>query len=337
MSFPNTPDEEFEQVFMNIIDLSSKDNTYKFALARFLLEYSNNHTQTHVEFSTIAEYFLKYYWLQECKSKLKQAPQVEKKPEIIKIIQREFDKPYYHHTFEEIKKDEPEKIQKCIEKITKNCFHNVTWRFQKVKYGKTSKEMKVFFDYKIKKEKHSNKKFIELDYGINLNSKAMLFLKKYNTALSKAVTLEWARFLGKLNLGVPQLIPKTEGAVVQRTSLTKYRKILEMFFKNCFYCKKLLNSGRETHVEHVIPFDYIAEDNIWNLVLVCQKCNLKKLGSLPPNEYLDELIRRNRNYKDKIPILEKSLTMLGPDFEKTIQDHYENARSHGFMILKDLS
>lgn len=339
MSFPNVSDEEFEQVFMNILDLSSKDNTYKFALARFLLEYSNNHTKTHVKFSTIAEYFLKYYWVQECKSKLKQAPQVEKKPEIIKIIQSEFDKPYYSQTFDEIKEVEPEKIQKCIKKIVKNCFHNVIWRFQKVKYGKTNKEMKIFFDYKIKKEKHSNKKFIDLDYGINLNSKAMLFLKKYNTALSKAVTLEWARFLGKLNLGVPQLIPKTEGSVVQRTNLTKYRKTLEPFFKNCFYCKRLLNSGRETHVEHVIPFDYIAEDNIWNLALVCQNCNLKKLGSLPPQEYLDELIRRNRNYKGKIPLLGKSLTILGPDFEKIIRDHYENAGSHGFMplSLKDFS
>ena len=59
MSFPDTPDEKFEQIFTNILDLSAKDNTYKFALARFLLEYSINHTNTHIKFSTIAEYFLK--------------------------------------------------------------------------------------------------------------------------------------------------------------------------------------------------------------------------------------------------------------------------------------
>ena len=336
MSFPSTSDKDFEQIFMNVLDLSAKDNTYKFAFARFLLEYSNNHTNTHVKFSTIAEYFLKYYWRQECKSKLKQAPQVEKMPEIIKIIQKEFDKPYYPQTFDKIKEDEPEKILECIEKIVKYCFHNVTWRFQKVKIGKTNKEMKIFFDFKIARIKNSNRKYIDLDYGINLNPKAMYFFKTYNTVLSKAVTVEWARFLEKLNSGVPQLIPKTEGEIVQRTNLTKYRKALEPFFKNCFYCNNLLIPGRETHVEHVIPFDYIAEDKMWNFTLACQNCNLKKLGSLPPEEYLDELIKRNKNYGEKIPMLKKSLTILGLElFEKIIRDHYENAKSHGYMVLKD--
>ena len=104
MSFQEVSDEEFNRVLMNIISLSSKDNTYKFAFARFLLEYSLDHNKTHVEFDAVAEYFLKYYWRQECKSKLKQAPQIEKQPEIIKIIQKEFEKPYYPQTFEEIKK-----------------------------------------------------------------------------------------------------------------------------------------------------------------------------------------------------------------------------------------
>ena len=76
---------------MNILDLSSKANTYKFAFIRFLLQYSNKHTKTHVDFSTIAEYFLEYYWVQACKSKLKQSPQIDEEPIIIKIIQEEFD------------------------------------------------------------------------------------------------------------------------------------------------------------------------------------------------------------------------------------------------------
>ena len=336
MNFPEVLDQKFEQNFTNILDLSAKDNTYKFALARFMLEYSKYHTKTHVGFSTIAENFLKYYWLQECKYKLKQAPQVEKKPEIIKIIQKEFGKRYYPQTFDKIKKKEPEKIQKCIEKIMKYCFHNVIWRFQKVKIGKTNKEMKIFFDYKIERVKHSNRKYIDLDYGINLNPKAIHFFKRYNTGLSKAVTLEWARFLEKLNVGVPKLIAKTEGEIVQRTNLTKFKKELEPFFKNCFYCKKPLSAELKTEVDHVIPFAYIAEDNIWNFVLAHKKCNCKKLGSLPEEEYLDELIERNKNYRKKILMLEKSLDILGLElFEKIIRNHYQNAISQGYMIVKN--
>ena len=92
MLFPETADEDFEQIFIHVIDLSAKDNTYKFAFARFLLEYSKKETETHVEFSTIAEYFLKYYWPQICKYKLRQNPQFKKKAEIITILEKEFDK-----------------------------------------------------------------------------------------------------------------------------------------------------------------------------------------------------------------------------------------------------
>jgi len=335
MSFPNTSDVEFERTLMNILDLSTKDNTYKFAFARFLIEYSYDHSETHVEFSTIAKYFLKYYWPQECKSKLKQAPQAEKKPEIIKIIQKEFDNPPYPQKYVKIHEKEPTKIQTCIKKIINNCFHNVTWRFQKVKSGKTNKEMNIFFDYKIRKDVHANKKFIDLNYGINLNPKAMLFFKKYNAVLSRAVTLEWARFLEKLNTGIPELIRKTEGELVQRSNLTKYRKELEPFFKDCFYCKNPLIPGKKTQVEHVIPFDFIGEDNIWNFTLACQNCNCKKLGSLPSEKYLEKLIKRNKNYRKKIPMLEKSLKILGSEFEKIIRDYYAKAVSHGYIILKN--
>ena len=103
---------------------------------RFLLEYCKTHNETHVDFFTISEYFLKYYWIQECKSKLKQSPQSEGNPEVIKIIQKEFQKAYYPQSFVKIREKEPEKIKKCIERIRKMCFHDVTWSLQNVKYGK---------------------------------------------------------------------------------------------------------------------------------------------------------------------------------------------------------
>lgn len=333
MALIEKTDAEFQEIFTNILDLSSKDNTYKFAFARFLLEYCNSNDEMHVDFSIIARYFLKYYWNQECKYKLKQAPQIQKKPEIIKIIQKEFTKKYYPQNFAEIQRVEPEKIMRCIKKIINTCFHNVTWRFQKVKVGKTTREENVFFDFKFRKISHENKKFIDLSYGIDLNPNAMIFFKKYNVGLRKDVTLEWARFLEKLNLGIPRLIAKTEGEIIERENLTKFRKALEPFFKNCFYCNNPLKQGKETHVDHVIPFDYIAEDEMWNFVLACQKCNCEKLGSLPPRSFLEKVIFRNKQFRTKIPLLDKSLIILGTDFEKRINDHYENAKSHGYMVL----
>ena len=164
----------------------------------------------------------------------------------------------------------------------------------------------------------------------------MDFFVRYKVPLLKSTTLEWAKFLEKLNPAFPALIQKTEGEIVQRTPLPKYRKeLIEYGFENCFYCNNLLNPGRETQVEHVIPFAYIAEDEMWNFVLACNKCNSRKLGSLPPNKFVNDLIQRNKEYGEKIPLLKKSLMKLEKDFEKTIDDHITNAKSHGFTVLKN--
>ena len=332
LDFNIDPDKQFERYFLNIIGHSAKDNTYKFALARFLLDYSRTDGPPHVDFITIAKYFLKYYWIQVCKLKMKHAPQATKKPEIVTIIEKEFTKPYYPQTFNEIDMQEPEKIRRCVDLITKRCFHNVIWRFQRIKVPEATEVL--FFNYRIDREVHANRKYIDLDYGINLYPEAVKFFQRRNTVLMKAVILEWSKFLEKLNIGLPKIIAKTEGKNASRRSLARYKRLLKPFFDNCFYCKKPLPAGRATHVEHVIPFDYIAEDDIWNLTLVCQQCNLRKLGALPPMEYIYKLIERNKDYRTKIPLIEKSLARLDPVFGETIKKHYANAESHGYMPLK---
>ena len=303
-------------------------------MARFLLDYcSKEDVKPHVEFEVIAGYFLRYYWAQICKLKMKHAPQTRKKPEIVKIIEKAFPEPYYPQTFDEIKQKQPKKIQSCINAIIKRCFHNVTWRFQRVKVNRAA-EIRLYFDYKIAKTVNENKKYVELSYGINLNPQAISFFKRRHAVLLKAVILEWAKFLEKLNTGLPKLIAKTEGSDIKRGNLAKYKQNLKPLFCYCFYCKQSLVGEIKIEVEHVIPFAYIAEDDIWNLTLACKKCNCEKLGALPPIQYIEKLIRRNKIYRKQIPGLEKSLTRLDSNFESIIKNHYENAKSQGYMSLK---
>ena len=170
-------------------------------------------------------------------------PQATKKPEIVKIIEKEFTKSYYPQTFKKIKEQEPKKIKRCIDKIIKLYFHNVIWRFQRVKVSRVT-EIRLFFDYKIARVKHANRKYIDLDYGINLNPNAIQFFKRYNTIILKAIILEWSRFLEKLNIGLPKIIAKTEGKNMRRIGLTKYKQLLQPFFDDYFYCKKSLSKSR---------------------------------------------------------------------------------------------
>ena len=343
MDFPDSSDEEFEQIFMHILNQGTKDNTYKFAFARFLLEYSQIKTETHVEFSTIAEYYLKYYWPQVCNSKLRQSPR--KSPEVIQIIEKEFDKPYYPQTFDRIKQEEPVKIENCIKNIVKKCFEHVTYAFQNVKIGdETVDKAPIFFDYKIRgfKKRYDREKnlpLIDRDYGINLNPDAMSFFKRRNVSLNKAVTLEWARFLEEINVGVPKLIAKIEDEIPSR-NLTTQRHALEPVEKNCFYCEIPLESV-ENDIEHVIPFSYIRENEMWNLTRACKQCNCKKLGSLPSpkKKWLDKLFERNKKYRYQIESksggisLDKSLKKLGDKHESIIEIRYDNAEDIGFLLI----
>jgi len=64
MKFPELSDEQFEKLFMAVINpsQSSKDSSYKFAFACFLIDYSVESSHNTASFSTIANYFLRNYW-----------------------------------------------------------------------------------------------------------------------------------------------------------------------------------------------------------------------------------------------------------------------------------
>jgi hypothetical protein len=93
---------DFVYYFNSIITNGRKDNTYKFALAGFLVEYSyqldvhyieaNIHLNKteEISFAVIARAFLTYYWHQICKYKIRQSFNTEKLPLIVQIINEMF-------------------------------------------------------------------------------------------------------------------------------------------------------------------------------------------------------------------------------------------------------
>jgi len=345
--FSSVAEQEFERHFIHILDHSSKDSDYKLALARFLLDYTKEEIKPTslnnvicVSFDTVAKYFLRYYWNQ---TKLRHTPkkmygEKERVLEVVKIMERWLGSSYMP-SFEKIYKNgEKSDVQNCISEIREKCFHDVVPRFQYIKRGKNIEEHEIFFKYKatVVNDKHKKikRKRVDLDYGIILNPNAVEFLQKHHDMLSKFVTLEWARFLEKINPGIPRLVEKAEGTI-KRGSLSKYRKILKASCPMlCFYCNEPFGEKKEKkyEVDHLIPFSYIAEDSFWNLVPACRECNCSKLGLLPARHYVQKLVERNNSYRSKIAELEQSLRRLDLDFERVLNKYYENALDNGFMI-----
>jgi hypothetical protein len=323
--------DDLKYYFNSILTKGRKDNTYKFALARFLIDYAHGLDDAYIKkklmsnereiipYSVISKAFLKYYWHQVCKYMIRQNPNLEKLPLVVQILHTIFGNQYRPETFESIKK---EKIVAAEKKIEKVCFVEVIPRFQNLKEGISVTSKKIFFDY------HDNL--------IEVMPEALQFFKENYLFLYKTVILEWAKFLEKLNDGLPRLISKIEGQDPSRKSLQKLKMILGQYFDRCFYCNNLLPIEKNLiHVDHCIPWSYIFEDEIWNLVLSCRKCNLKKHSSLPNIGLIKILINRNKNYRDGIDILKKSLAKLetAGNQEGVIMKHYQNCKDYGFTVV----
>ena len=339
--------KELEDDFIHILTHGKKNNTYKFAFARFLLDYANTKNENDLEkldesslidvrYDEIAKYFLEYYWHQEFHSKIRQNFHIESKPLVISILTDNFkeknekdkksEKNYYiGHSFKKIKEQEPETISIVENLIAKKCFEQVVPKFQNMVIGNKTKQKQTFY---IPYEKENK---------IMIKPKALLFFKQHYFILLKSVILEWAKFLEKINKNTAKLISKIENEDNPRTSLKKYEVILSLIFKNCFYCKRELSKVGKIHVDHFIPRVYIREDDIWNFVLACSDCNCKKSGSLAPPKFLDDIIERNSRYELQIKGLEKSLQKLDLEFgfEREIRGHYANAKEQKYMVLSE--
>ena len=49
-----------------------------------------------------------------------------------------------------------------------------------------------------------------------------------------------------------------------------------------------------TTVDHVIPWSFLLEDDLWDLVLACYRCNSTKSDWLPDHAFIEKLLLRNR-------------------------------------------
>ena len=323
---PHSGEQGMKTVFLSIISKSRKDNTYKFALGKTLLDYCKNNTPTgrtkEIEYEYLANEFLRHYWYQRYKFKIKQDFHIKKRPVVIQILEDAFgDKPPY-----KFKDLDQGKIKQARNGILENVFGEarkkkgmVIQRFQRIMHGNSVIDANVFYNYDDDVKK------------IFLKPEAHEFFRQNYGLLMRALLAEWIKYLERVNHGLPMLAAKVDNEEAERGSLTKYRKVFLGYSDHCFYCNSELISDC-IHVDHFIPWSYIFEDNAWNLVLSCQECNLRKSSSLPEEKFVGDLIGRDQRYSEIMELMSKSLHKLsikGP-WENEIQSHYKICHEYGF-------
>lgn len=131
--------------------------------------------------------------------------------------------------------------------------------------------------------------------GLFLSYEAYRFISKYKMEIEKLNYYAWARFLEKVNNddALVRVLEKLELATPHRKDLSLYRDILYKEFQEdqCFYCEKKLTNN--IHVDHFIPWTFVKNDNLWNFVLSCPRCNLRKSNSLVSHDYIIKIEHRN--------------------------------------------
>lgn len=145
--------------------------------------------------------------------------------------------------------------------------------------------------------KHLFYSFSKKEEWLQINPVMYKFICKHKVVIEKLNYYEWARFLERVNdetVAIKLLNKIDESA--KRNNLSAFRQILyeEFESKNCFYCGKPLHPDK-IDVDHFIPWSFIKDDNLWNLVLSCPTCNRKKNDRLPDEIFLRNLIDRNQH------------------------------------------
>ena len=110
------------------------------------------------------------------------------------------------------------------------------------------------------------------------------------------IQYEKVKWLQNNNPEVPGLIYKLAPMDEKMRKLSNVRKLWQGIMKvqeirDIFTGQPVKETQYD--VDHFIPWSFVKSDNLWNFVLSCPKCNLKKKDSLVGGSYLAEIERRN--------------------------------------------
>ncbi|WFR58137.1 HNH endonuclease domain-containing protein [Anaerocolumna sp. AGMB13025] len=279
-------------------DSSRKRNTYKFGLVKSLLDnvFNGQNTETGIKY-TYEELFSRFpenYWNLVIKYGLKKmrkdGKSIYSKVETILMTAVAENPTLALLEFEII--DESTKSS-IIKKVTAECKKFVVGALYDDFDG-------ILYSFDLK------------DDGITLNYCVYEFMLKYKAELERLNYYSWARFMEQINddNALIRVIDKLELSTPRRENLSVYREILRREFEEdiCFYCGKKLQ--KNMHVDHFIPWSFVKDDKIWNFVLSCPTCNVKKNNRVPSQDYLNRLEDRNR----KIQLLQN--TVIQTEFNR---------------------
>jgi 5-methylcytosine-specific restriction endonuclease McrA len=264
---------------VRILEYGLNTNSYKFALLRSLAEIAQETTQCRpIPYQSLAQKFLNYYWPLTILFRIRQATDPTRDPVVMKFIRREAEelKLSPNYSLEKYRQAFPMRYSDLVNRCCQNggCFDEVIPRFHVVHRQVIQP---TIYGYS------KNELFLEPD--------TVSFLHDYGSVIESLAIGSWVRFTEQYT-NAPRLYEKIRGAKPERRHVRYRGFLLKLQGAHCFYCQA--EAGEMVAVDHVIPWCYVLEDRVWNLVLACKNCNSTKSNQTPADRYIDELINRNK-------------------------------------------
>lgn len=254
---------------------ASMSASYKPALLKALVRICRVSDSLSLPLERIGEEFARMYWNQTVLYHLRQASSLTKESEVIKLIRRTADEHRVRY-FSDLPEAGKARIRKRMARVLTI---NVLAAFH------TSKPLGMPPLYTWNKGENA----------VALSGDSLAFLRAHGAVLEIVANYHWAAFLESCNRLAPHIILKVERDGVMRRSLAKFLRVLmeEDDAATCFYCERHFSAALAATVDHVIPWSFLLEDPLWDLVLACRPCNSSKSDALPESAFIDRLVARN--------------------------------------------
>lgn len=321
-------DLSLDTIWRAIVLLGRNNKTYKFALAKSLLQLAAEGKQS-IKISELAPVFAKNT-LEHVVTGNSQGAGQGNNGLFLTACEKRLSG--------EITDDELYSITE------KEAFGDVIKRFHTVNNSETPISFYDFSNFK------TEKRIVIRDEVFNLLS------SKQGSSLIQEIEARWKLVENAWELKIdPRLldvlydedqklffINKKENGKTRRVNVTQSRDALNGYQKgHCFYCFSYIsvNAGDQNlcHVDHFFPhtlFDKLETkvnyNGVWNLVLACSACNKSKLAKVPKIKYMERLHTRNEFYVTSHLPLKESILKTGKsevERRKFLQMRYNESKN----------
>lgn len=313
----NISESEIWENFNFIFSTKSTNRTsYKYGFINSLVENIFNLDDNNLlDYEYLFDKFTNVYWNICVKFNLRQGDRGVSNKENKTSIEIIFDKYIENYNLaQQMSYDSiPEKIKsELVREITTKCKKYVIGAI----YGDTNGNL---FSFDLLKEE------------LRLNSNVVEFIKKYKNIISRLNFYEWIKYLEKINSQKENILLTNLDYISKRSNLNHYRNILlnDFNIKTCFYCEKALSNDEKIEVDHFIPWTFVRDDKLWNLVISCRKCNNSKRDKIVADKYIEKIIAQNEDVLKR-----KDIDIVNSEYRSychsKIKNMYECAKFNGF-------